>query len=190
MFAHQHWGVEPDIITLAKGIASGYMPLAATVAKRAVFEAFAGEPASHRHFRHINTFGGHPVAAAVGLRNLEIVEREKLVESAAVTGKALLSRLERLTSHPNVGDVRGKGLLLGVELVADKASRKPAPSDRVAAVLGRCADRGVIIGRTAETSPGHGNILIIAPPFVAGEAEIDLLSGAIEAGIDRAFGER
>jgi len=188
MFAHQHWGVEPDLLTLAKGIASGYMPLAATVARREVFETFAGEPGSQRHFRHINTFGGHPVATAVGLRNLEILERERLVERAALVGKSLLAGLEPLMRHPNVGDVRGKGLLIGIELVADTASRAPAAADRVAAVLRACAERGVIIGRTAETSPGQGNTLILAPPFVAGDEEIRLLTHAVEAGIEQAFG--
>ena len=75
MFAHQHWGVEPDVITLAKGIASGYLPLAATVVKQHVFDAFAAD-GELAHFRHVNTYGGHPVATAVGLRNIEIIERE------------------------------------------------------------------------------------------------------------------
>ena len=125
MFAHQHYGVEPDIITLAKGIASGYMPLAATVAREEIFHAFDGTPASHRHFRHVNTFGGHPVSTAVGLANLDIVEREGLVERVAVEGKNLMTRLEKLYAHPNVGDVRGKGLLCGVEFVADRETKEP-----------------------------------------------------------------
>ncbi len=187
MFAHQHWGIEPDIITMAKGMASGYMPLAATVAREEVFRAFDGTPASHRHFRHVNTFGGHPVSTAVGLENIAIIEREGLVERVAVSGKSLMTRLEKLLSHPNVGDVRGKGLLCGIELVTDKQSKKPAPADRVAAVLAGCAKRGVIIGRTAETSPGQGNVLIAAPPFISGEAEFDLLANSIKEALADAF---
>jgi adenosylmethionine-8-amino-7-oxononanoate aminotransferase len=187
MFAHQHWGIEADIITLAKGIASGYMPLAATVVRQEIFEAFEGDADSGRHFRHVNTYGGHPVATAVGLRNLEIVEREQLVERASVMGKTLLSKLERLARHPNVGEIRGKGLLIGIELVADPKSRKPAENGAVAAVLAHCSERGVIIGRTAETTPGQGNVLILAPPFVVSEAEVDLLVDAVEAAIAREF---
>ncbi len=188
MFAHQHWGVEPDILTLAKGFASGYMPLAATVAKREVFEAFEGTPESHRHFRHVNTFGGHPVATAVGLKNLEIVEREGLVERVAQTGDTLMAKLQRVAGHRNVGDIRGMGLLIGIELVADKQTKEPAASSRVAAVIGGCAKRGVIIGRTAETSPGQGNIAIMAPPFISGETEVDLLVDSLEASLGEAFG--
>lgn len=187
MFAHQHWGVEADIVTLAKGIASGYMPLAATVVRQEIFEAFEGDADSGRHFRHVNTYGGHPVATAVGLRNLEIVEREQLVERTSVMGKTLLSKLERLARHPNVGDIRGKGLLIGIELVADRKSKKPAEDSAVAAVLAHCAERGVILGRTAQTTPGQGNVLILAPPFVVSEAEVDLLVDAVEAAIAREF---
>ncbi|MBW2724137.1 MAG: aminotransferase class III-fold pyridoxal phosphate-dependent enzyme [Deltaproteobacteria bacterium] len=189
MFAHQHWGVEPDIITLAKGIASGYMPLAATVVRQEIFEAFDGDPGSDRHFRHVNTFGGHPVATAVGLRNIEIVEREQLVERVSVIGKTLLSKVERLAQHPNVGDIRGKGLLIGIELVADKQSKQPADGATIAAVLAHCAEHGVIIGRTAQTSPGQANVLILAPPFIVNDEEVNLLADAVEAAIVDAFSD-
>ena len=113
-FAHQLYGAEPDLLTLGKGLASGYQPLAAMVAKQHIFEAFGGEPHEDRHFRHVNTYGGHPVATAVGLRNVEIIEREALCERAAKTGDSLLARLRQLEEHPLVGDVRGRGLLIGI----------------------------------------------------------------------------
>jgi len=187
MFACEHWGVEADIITLAKGIASGYMPLAATVVRQEVFEAFNGDADSDRHFRHVNTYGGHPVATAVGLRNLEIVEREQLVERAKLTGKTLLAKVEELAHHPNVGNIRGKGLLIGIELVADKQSKQPADNATVAAVVNHCAKHGVIIGRTAPTSPGQANVLILAPPFIVNDEEVDLLADAVEAAIVAEF---
>lgn len=188
MFAHQHYGIEPDIMTVAKGIASGYMPLAATIAREEVFRAFDGTPESHRHFRHVNTYGGHPAATAVGLANLGIIEREGLVERSAVHGKDLLSRLETLYAHPNVGDVRGKGLLCGIELVADRETKEPAAAERVGAVLAGCAKRGVIIGKTAETSPGQGNVLIAAPPFVSTEVEFSMLVSSLDEALSDAFG--
>lgn len=183
MFAHQHWGVTADLITLAKGIASGYMPLAATVAKPEIFDAFSGEAGDLRHFRHINTYGGHPVATAVALRNIEIIEREGLVARAADMGHALMRKLARLTCHPNVGDIRGKGLLLGIELVEDADSRRPLAPARLAAVVAGCARRRVIIGRTTNATPDRSNVLILAPPLTLNDEEADLLVAALEAAL-------
>ena len=182
-FAHQFYDAEADILTLGKGLASGYQPLAAMVAKQHIFEAFEGEPDELRHLRHVNTYGGHPVATAVGLRNIEIMEREELFDRATKTGDALLGRLRGLEDHPSVGDVRGRGLLLGIELVEEKAGKTPLDAAGVASVVGRCARDGVIIGKTTNTTPGYGNVLIIAPPLVLSEAESDLLATTVERAI-------
>ena len=182
-FAVSAAGVEPDMLTLGKGFASGYQPMAGLVAKQHVFEAFEGEPGDLKHFRHVNTYGGHPVAAAVALRNLEIIEREGLVERVAKTGDALLTRLRGLESHPNVGEVRGRGLLLGIELVADKATQEPLSAADTGAVVAHCLRKGVIIGKATNTTPGLGNVLILAPPFVLSEDEADLLASTLEAAI-------
>ncbi|NJM98848.1 MAG: aminotransferase class III-fold pyridoxal phosphate-dependent enzyme [Phormidesmis sp. RL_2_1] len=179
MFGHQHWGVTPDIITFAKGLTSGYMPLAATVVKQPIFEAFLDEPGSGSHFRHISTYGGTPAATAVALQNIEILEREHLVERAAEMGDYLLHRLQRLLTHPQVGDVRGKGLLLGVELVTDKASKTPLDGASVAAVIQFCMAQQVIIGRNTNTIPGFTNVLIICPPLVITYEEADRLADTL-----------
>lgn len=184
-FGHHHWGVEPDIVTLAKGIASGYMPVAATVVRQRIFEAFSAEPGGLEHFRHVNTYGGHPVATAVALRNLEIVEREGLVERAAETGRRLLDSLQRRLDHPQVGDVRGLGLLIGIELVQDRGTREPLSGDDTARVVKRCAQEGVIVGRTINTAPGFSNVLIVAPPFTLSEEEAELLVGTLEAALTK-----
>src|SRR6202789_4195469 len=113
MFAHQHSGVSPDIIAIAKGISSAYMPIAATVVKNSVFDSFYGDPSENRQVGQVNTYGGHPVAAAVALRNIEILEAENLAQRAADTGAYLIDGLRGLASHNAVGDVRGKGLLIG-----------------------------------------------------------------------------
>ena len=186
-FAHQLYGAEPDIITLGKGLASGYQPLAAMIAKQHVFEAFEGEPDERRHLRHVNTYGGHPVATAVGLRNIAIIEREELCARAAKTGDALLRRLRSLEEHPRVGNVRGRGLLLGIELVEEKAGKTPLNPARVAAVVGRCSQAGVIIGKTTSTAPGFDNVLILAPPLVLAEDEADLLATTVEQAIHAEF---
>ncbi len=133
MFAHQHYGVSPDIIAIAKGISSAYMPIAATVVKNSVFDSFYGDPAENRQVAQVNTYGGHPVAAAVALRNIEIMEAERLVDRSAEMGAYLLDGLRGLMRHKIVGDVRGKGLLLGVELVKDRTTKEPvdpAPDHR------------------------------------------------------------
>jgi adenosylmethionine-8-amino-7-oxononanoate aminotransferase len=182
-FAHQLYGVEPDLLTLGKGIASGYQPLAAMVAKQHVFDAFGGQPDELRHLRHVNTYGGHPVATAVGLRNIEIMEREGLFERAAKMGDALLGRLRGLEDHPHVGQVRGRGLLLGIELVEDQDSRTPLDAARVGAVVARCARDGLIVGRTTNTSPGFANVVILAPPLVISEEEADQVASTLERAI-------
>ena len=183
MFGHHHWGVEPDIISFAKGLTSGYMPLSATVAKQHIFEAFLDEPGSDRHFRHISTYGGTPACTAVGLRNIEIIEREGLAERAAEIGEYLLGRLQGLLAHSNVGDVRGKGLLLGIELVKDKETKAPLEDDKVAAVVAHCMSNQVIIGRNTNTIPGFTNVLIVCPPLVMTREEADLLADVISKGI-------
>ncbi|MEM8809659.1 MAG: aminotransferase [Cyanobacteria bacterium P01_G01_bin.38] len=176
MFGHQHWGVQPDIITFAKGLTSGYMPLSATVVKQSIFEAFLDDPGSDSHFRHITTYGGTPVCAAVGLRSIEILEREGLCDRAAEMGAYLLDKLQRLLDHPNVGDVRGKGLLLGVELVKDKVSKTPLESAAMASITQYCLDKQVIIGRNTNTIPGFTNVLILCPPLVITHPEADHLA--------------
>ena len=179
LFGHHHWRVQPDIITMAKGLSSGYLPLAATAVQEHIFDAFLGEADELRHFRHINTFGGHPVSTAVGLRNLEIVEDEGLVENARRVGEYALAQLNNLSSHPWVGEARGRGLLMGVELVADKATKEPLGDAEMLAILGRCKQAGVILGRNGNTVPGLCNILIIAPPLVVTQAEIDHIVEAL-----------
>jgi len=183
MFGHHHWGVQPDIISFAKGLTSGYMPLSATVVKQHVFEAFLDEPGSDSHFRHITTYGGTPVCTAVGLRNIEIVEREGLPDRAAEMGDYLMGRLKQLLDHPNIGDVRGKGLLMGIELVTDKASKTPLDDSRMASVLKHCMDKQLIIGRNTNTVPGFNNVLILCPPLVITREEADRMADTIQEAV-------
>lgn len=185
MFGQQHWDTQADIVTFAKGLASGYMPVAATVARRNIFESFLGDPAGLRHFRQVNTFGAHPVSAAVALRNIDIVESEKLTENSADVGEYLKRQIvERIGDDPLVGEVRGKGLLVGVELVADRATREPLADAMVGAVVAHCMRNGVIIGRNGNTVPGRCNVLVLAPPLVISRDEADEIVAAIEAALE------
>ena len=184
MFGCEVWGVKPDIITMAKGITSGYLPLSATVVQQPIFEAFMDESDPSSHFRHVNTYGGHPAATAVSLRNIEILETEHLPERAAQMGDYLMTQLAALKDHPYVGDLRGKGLLIGVELVADKQSKEPLASKQVGEIVAYCLERGVIIGRNTNTVPKLSNVLIMAPPLVLTEADADQMVTTLKQALD------
>lgn len=172
-FAHQHFGVTPDLLCIAKGLTSGYQPLGAVMATTGVFDAFLGEPGEHKEALQVNTWGGHAAACAGALANLEIMTAEELPKRAAYTGTYLLEQLRELLELPIVGDVRGLGLLLAVELVEEKEARTPLSGARVAAVVGACSERGVIVGRSTGTGAGLGNCIVLAPPLVLSEAEAD-----------------
>jgi adenosylmethionine-8-amino-7-oxononanoate aminotransferase len=173
MFAHQHYGVKPDIIAVAKGISSAYMPIAATVVKNKVFENFLGEASENRQVVQVNTYGGHPVAAAVAVRNIEIMMAERLADRAGELGNYLMDGLRgTLMRNPHVGEVRGKGLLVGIELVRDRASKEPATPAQVGAVVEFCRDNGLLIGRS-NGGRKYGGVITMSPPLVITRAECD-----------------
>ncbi|WP_279326888.1 aspartate aminotransferase family protein [Bacillus litorisediminis] len=173
-FGFMNYGVKPDIITMAKGITSAYLPLSATAVKREIFETFAGDDTYDR-FRHVNTFGGNPAACRLALKNLEIMENEDLIERSRIMGGKLLTELKPLELHPYVGNVRGKGLLIGVELVANKNTKEPLSVDKVTQVMNSCKNRGLIIGKNGDTVAGYNNVLTLAPPLCLTEDELQLI---------------
>lgn len=178
-FGHHNYGVSPDIVTMAKGLTSGYLPLAATAVKRELHEAFRRTGAL-AHLRHINTFGGNPAACALALANLKLLERERLPQRAAELGAKLLGDLRaELASHPQVGDIRGFGLMAGIELVADRSSREPLGAAVVQAVLDRCREAGLIIGKNGDTVAGMANVLTIAPPLSSTDEDMAFLQTAL-----------
>jgi taurine-pyruvate aminotransferase len=184
MFGHQHYGISPDIMAVAKGIVSAYLPIAATVVKNHVFESFLGEVAEARQVMQVNTYGGHPAAAAVAVRNIEIMLEEKLPERAASMGEYLMAGLkDRLFRHGIVGDIRGKGLLIGIELVTDRESKTQLEGPHIQAVLDNCKAHGVIVGRSGGGAR-HSNTVVLSPPLIITRGECDTL---IEA-LDRAIG--
>jgi len=128
-FASEHWGVVPDIMSVAKGIVSAYLPLGATIARTEIADAFSGV-GKNKYLQHILTYGGHPVPAAAALKNIEIMENERLVDNSAKLGRYFLERLQELKDvHAIIGDVRGLGLLLGIELVQDATTKAPFSQD-------------------------------------------------------------
>jgi putrescine---pyruvate transaminase len=163
-FALGHWGVEPDIVSFAKGVTSGYLPLGGIILSQQVHDAILSAPLDRRYM-HAATYSGHPVCCAVGLRNVQIIEDENLVERAAVEGKRLLAALEELYNLPNVGEVRGLGLMCGVELVADKSTKAPALGLGVK-VAREAMARGLLVrARPGSADPAMGDVLCLSPPL-------------------------
>ena len=185
MFGYQHYDFVPDIVTMAKGMASSYAPISAAAVRGEVFDAFLEDPSEKYHyFRDISTYGGCTAGFAAALENLRIIEEEDLIENSRVTGAYLLDRLRELSGHPNVGDVRGRGLFAGVELVEDKASKTPVSEDVMMAVVRKAAEEGVLVGKTTRSVPGLNNTVNMAPPLIVTKADIDELVDAVKAGID------
>jgi adenosylmethionine-8-amino-7-oxononanoate aminotransferase len=164
LFALNRYGVQPDILSFAKAITSGYQPLGGNQITDAIYDAILGAPDADT-WMHGYTYSGHATACAVALKNLEIIENEKLVERSKQMGARLLAGLQSLREFAIVGDVRGIGLICGVELVTDKAAKTADPA--LAARLTRmCQDRGL---RTRNV----GTTLAFSPPLTISEDEVD-----------------
>ncbi len=181
-FGHEVAGIRPDIVTMAKGITSAYMPLAATLVSDAVLAPFDSEGAAR--LRHINTFGGHPAACAVALANLDLMEREGLLARSAQLGAELLERLRTaIGDHPMVGDVRGRGLLVGIELVTDRATKEPVPTATSVGVVAAAQEAGLLVGRNADTAMGLDNVIALAPPLSITDADLDHIVEALTGAV-------
>lgn len=189
-FGYQHYGIKPDFVTMAKGVASGYAAISCTVTTEAVFNLFKDDPNDPMsYFRDISTFGGCTSGPAAALENMRIIEDEGLLANTTRMGARLMSNLETLKNkHAVVGDVRGKGLFCGAELVADRATREPADEKKVAAVVAECNASGVIIGMTNRSLPGLNNTLCLSPALIATESDIDQITDAIDGALAKVFG--
>jgi adenosylmethionine-8-amino-7-oxononanoate aminotransferase len=182
-FAVEHWGVSPDVILVGKGIASGYAPLGAVIAAGSVVEAISHGSGT---FLHGFTYNAHPVAAAAGNAVLDVLEREKLFQRVEPAGAELCAALEPLKKFSVVGDIRGKGLLYGIELVRDAKTREPFPADaRIGARLQADAlEAGVMTYPTQGCADGErGDHILIAPPFIITTQMIQMIASALEAAI-------
>lgn len=179
-FGSERLGIEPDLVTLAKGLTSGYVPMSACLLSDRVDEPFR-ENADGLTFGHGYTYTGHPVAAAAALANLQILEEEKLIENAARVGESLQRQLRaRLADHPLVGEVRGMGLVAAVEIVEDRATKRSFdPSRGVGKQLHQlCLEEGIVVRAIGDTAA-------ISPPLIIGEPEVDQIAGALEASLAR-----
>lgn len=183
-FGHMHFNVKPDIVTMAKGLTSGYLPLSATAVRKDIYEAFK-KSAEYGYFRHVNTFGGNPAACALALKNLEIMEKEALIERGRILGERLLEEMKELEAHPYVGDIRSFGFLLGIELVEDKATKEPASAARVGQVIAECKANGLIIGKNGDTVAGFNNVIALSPPLSATDEDLEFIVTTLKAAINK-----
>jgi adenosylmethionine-8-amino-7-oxononanoate aminotransferase len=186
-FAVQHWGVEPDIILTGKGIASGYAPLGAVLVAANVVEAFENGTGT---FKHGFTYQAHPVATAAGNAVLDYIESHNLFARVAPAAQALLAALGPLQSHRHVGEIRGLGLLLGIEFVRDKSTRAAFdPSQAIAERIRAAAmDAGVLTYPTQGCVDGKsGDHILLAPPFIVTPEESALIAKALAAALAKVF---
>ena len=184
-FGYQHYGVKPDMVTMAKGVASGYAAISVLATTEDLFNEFLAEPSDQMHyFRDISTFGGCAGGPAAALANMEIIERENLLDNVNQMGDYLMGGLnELMDKHEIIGEVRGKGLFVGAELVKDRKTREPVHESVAAAVVGDCLKQGVMIGRTNRSMPEYNNTLCLSPALICTRDDIDEIVSAIDVAL-------
>ncbi|MEA2538378.1 MAG: hypothetical protein QOF11_2612 [Chloroflexota bacterium] len=190
-FGLDHWGVRPDLLVAAKGASSGYWPFGFVAASGAIHDVVTAPGAG---FVHGFTYSHHPVGAAVAREVLRILETESLIEASAAKGARLRELLdERLADHPNVGEIRGRGLMIGVELVADRSTREPFPRSQqlTEAILraGR-ADGLLFYSGTGLANGVDGDAILLGPPFVVTDDELARIAAGLAAALDVALDRR
>ncbi|MDI6707463.1 MAG: aminotransferase class III-fold pyridoxal phosphate-dependent enzyme, partial [Bacillota bacterium] len=183
-FGVDHYDVVPDLMACAKGMSSGYTPLGAAVANDEVFNTIMVKGSGQ--FVHGHTYGGNPLSCAIGSKVLDIIVRDNLVENAATQGEYILHRMKDLYKYPIVGDVRGKGLMLGVEFVKDQESKEPFdPSEKVnSKVTVSCLDEGLVPYPGSGSVDGiRGDHILLAPPITITREEADLFCDKLDKAI-------
>jgi 4-aminobutyrate---pyruvate transaminase len=178
-FGCQTFGVVPDMMSIAKGLSSGYAPIGGVVVSGAIFEALSSEAARNGVFSHGFTYSGHPVSAAIAVEAMRIYREMDLPKVATKLGRRLAARLQDLSDHPMVGNVRACGFLAGVELMADKARKIPFEPDlKVGARVERASRaRGLIVRNL-------GDCIAICPPYVMTEEEVDTMVDTLARTLD------
>ena len=185
-FGYQHYDVQPDIVTTAKGLAAGYAAVSITVTTEKLFNMFKEDPTNvDSYFRDISTFGGSTAGPAAALEVLKIIKREKLLENVNEVGEHLKNKLLELQEkHEMIGEVRGKGLFCGVELVKDRATKEPVDETVAASVAAHCFKNKVMIGRTNRSFETNNNVLLFIPAFICTKTDIDLIVESVDNALE------
>ncbi len=187
-FGYQHYGVKPDFVTMAKGVASGYAAIACMVTTDEVFEMFKDPDDPMSYFRDISTFGGCTAGPAAAVENMGIIEDESLLANTTAMGERMLDNLRALQDkHRVIGDVRGKGLFCGAELVADRQTKEAIDEKKAQAVVADCMAQGVIIGVTNRSLPGFNNTLCFSPALISTADDIDQITTAVDKALTKVF---
>ena len=188
-FGYQNYGVKPDLVTMAKGVASGYAAIACLVTTEEVFDMFkddASDPMNY--FRDISTFGGCTAGPAAALENMRIIEDENLLQNTLNMGERMVDNLNALSEkHEVIGQVRGAGLFCGAELVSDRKTKDPVDEKLVQAVVADCMAQGVVIGATNRSLPGLNNTLCFSPALIATSDDIDHITDSVDQALTRVF---
>jgi taurine-pyruvate aminotransferase len=188
-FGYQQYGVKPDIVTMAKGVASGYAAISCCVTTEDVFDKFKDDSDPLGYFRDISTFGGCTAGPAAAMENMSIIEDEGLLENTTKMGAYFMGKLgELMDKHQVIGDVRGKGLFCGAELVSDRETRAPLAEGLVQKIVGDCMQQGVIIGATNRSVPGFNNTLCFSPALISTTDDLDHITSAVDAALTRVVG--
>ena len=184
-FGYQHFDVKPDIVTMAKGVASGYAAISVTATTEDLFDEFLAEPSEKMaYFRDISTFGGVAGGPAAAIENMNIIIRENLLENVNNMSEYLMGRLNELKDkHEIIGDVRGKGLFVGAELVKDRKTKEPVDESIAAAVAADCLRQGVMIGRTNRSMAKYNNTLCLSPALICTKDDIDEIVTSIDVAL-------
>ena len=184
-FGIDHWGVTPDIMATGKGLSSGYTPIAATIAHEKIYDAIYSKSTS---FTHGHTYGGNPLSCAVALAVQNFIQEHNLVSQCAEMGELMLDKLRDLSDLPIVGEVRGKGLLIGMEFVADKVKGTPfdASKDVTSMIVSSAFDRGVLVmpGAPGLVNGVNGDHIAISPPFTINEDEVSVVANVLKEVIE------
>ncbi|WP_028601795.1 aminotransferase [Ottowia thiooxydans] len=181
MWGSQTMGMQPDMITCAKGLSASYLPISALLINERVYDAMRSQSEKIGIFGHGYTYGGHPVPAAVALEALDIYEERQLPANAKRMGDRLMLGLQSMSGHPLVGEVRGKGLMAAIELVQNKTTKAPFdPSVKAGMLVGKAAEaQGVVVRPLGDT-------ICIAPPLIVSEEEIDRIVETLRHGLNEA----
>jgi taurine-pyruvate aminotransferase len=190
-WGHEHYDVIPDMVTMAKGLASSYEALSATVVKQEIFDLFLNDPNDPatrlNYFRDISTYGGCTSSMTAALESTRIIEDENLIENSRVVGKYLQEKLEELRKYDIVGDVRGQGLFGGIEFVTDRTTKEPVTEAQMATLMGNLMAQGVIAGRTNSSFHDLNNVMNFAPCLIITKEQVDTIITAVAVAIEKTF---
>jgi adenosylmethionine-8-amino-7-oxononanoate aminotransferase len=183
--ASKLFGATPDIIAVAKGLSSGYTPMGAAVCNKKVFDAIMVDGSGH--FIHGHTYASNPLSCGIALKVMEIIEREEFIQNGAAQGDYLMDKMQDLYKYPIVGDIRGKGLMIGMEFVQDKETKEPFdPSLKMNAKINNaCMEEGLVLYPGGGSANGKGDHVLVAPPINITREEVDSLYERMENGIKK-----